>query len=208
MDPEGSLPCLQVPVACPYPELDRSNPYPLYHLLKIHLNISLPSTLWSSKWSRSLRFPHQNPICTSPPHICYTHRPPHSSRFDQPNNFWWGVQIIKLQLRSFFPIPCYLVPLRPKYLPQHPTLRYPQTTFLHQRERPCFTPTQNNRQNYSSVHLNLYIFGYQTGRQKILHRCYKYYYSNTIVIKILMYTLFPNCRLDNIMSPQLSIKIS
>ena len=31
-------------------------------------------------------------------------------------------------------------------------------------------PHKNNRQNYSSVYLNLYIFGQQTGRQKILHR--------------------------------------
>jgi len=52
--------------------------------------------------------------------------------------------------------------VKPKYLPQHPTLKHPPTTFLHQRERPCFTSTQNNRRNYTSVDLNLYIFGYQT----------------------------------------------
>ena len=32
-----------------------------------------------------------------------------------------------------------------------------------------FTPIQNNMQNCSSVYLNLYIFGQQTGREKILH---------------------------------------
>jgi hypothetical protein len=31
-----------------------------------------------------------------PPHRCYMSRPSHSSRFDHPNNIWWGVQIIKL----------------------------------------------------------------------------------------------------------------
>ena len=39
---------------------------------------------------------------------------------------------------------CYLVPPRPKYSPQYPILRHTQPTFLHQGERPSFTPTQNN----------------------------------------------------------------
>jgi len=47
--------------------------------------------------------------------------------------------------------PCYLVPLRPKYSPQHPILKHSQRTFLPQCQRPSFTPIQNNRQNYSSV---------------------------------------------------------
>jgi len=50
----------------------------------------------------------------------------------------------------------YLVPLRPKYFPHHPILKHPQPTFLPHCKRPSFTPTQNNRQHYSSVHLNLY----------------------------------------------------
>ena len=67
------------------------------YFLKIHLNIMLPSTPESSKWHISLRFPHQSPICISLlPHTCYMPRPPHSSRFDHPNNTGSRVQIIKL----------------------------------------------------------------------------------------------------------------
>jgi hypothetical protein len=44
----------------------------------------------------------------------------HSSRFYHPYNIRWGVQIMKLVIMKFSPLPCYLVPLRPKYSPQHP----------------------------------------------------------------------------------------
>ena len=53
MKPEGSLPHSQEPATCPYPDPARSSPYPTSHFLKIHLNIILPSTSESPKWSRT-----------------------------------------------------------------------------------------------------------------------------------------------------------
>jgi hypothetical protein len=49
MEPEGSLPHLQVPATCPYPEPDQSSPFPPSHFLMIYLNIILPSTSGSPK---------------------------------------------------------------------------------------------------------------------------------------------------------------
>jgi len=60
MEPEGSLPHLQVPASCPYPEPDQSSPRHPSHLLKIHLNTILLSTPGSYKWSLSLRLPWWN----------------------------------------------------------------------------------------------------------------------------------------------------
>ena len=110
----------------PVPILSQLDPIltPTSHFLKVHLNI-LPSTRGSPKCYLSLRFPHQNPVFTSPlTHMRYMPHPSHS-RFNHPNNIGWGVQIIKLLIIQFSPLLRYLLPPRPKYSPRHPILKYP-----------------------------------------------------------------------------------
>jgi len=127
MEPAGSLmnskkevnvPILSQinPVKAPYPTPWRSIVILLYHL---HLN--LQSGLFPSG------FPTKNPVCTSSlSHMCHIHCPSHVSLFDHSSNIWWSILFMKLltMLSSLFPH--YLIPLRPKYLPQCTIIRHPQ----------------------------------------------------------------------------------
>jgi len=129
LEPEGSSPYSQVAATCPYPEPTPSSPYNPSQFLKIHLNIILRSASGSPQWTLSLRFPHQNPVQPS-----YA---PHAL----PISFLSFLPPAQYAVRStdhqdlhyvIFSIPRYLVPLRPKYSPQHPILKHPQPTFLPQ----------------------------------------------------------------------------
>ena len=114
----------------PVPILSQLDPVhtPTSHFLKIHLNIILPSAPGSPQWSLSLRFPHQNPVHASPlPHTCSMPCPSHSSSFYHLHNIGSAVQIIMFLIMQFPPLPCYLIPLGPKYSPEHPILTHPFT---------------------------------------------------------------------------------
>ena len=118
--------------------LGQPNPVhtPTSHLLQIRPNIIHPSTLKFPQWSPSLRFPHQDPTDPlSSTHTRHMPSPSHSSPFYHPHNIGWGIQII--------------------YSPQHHILKHPRLHFLPQCEWPSFTPILNNRQNYSSIYLDL-----------------------------------------------------
>jgi hypothetical protein len=66
---------------------------------------------------------------------------------------------MKLLIMQFSPTSCHFMSLWPKYSPQHPVLKHPQSILLHQCQRPSFTPIQYDRQNYSflfatSIYIN------------------------------------------------------
>jgi hypothetical protein len=66
------------------------------YFLKISINIIIPSTLRSSKWSLLIRSTHQNSVCIYL--VTHTYHVPglnNSSLFHSPNNIWWWVQVIK-----------------------------------------------------------------------------------------------------------------
>jgi len=76
-------------------------------------------------------FPQVSPPKTcmplsSPPYVL--HVPPFSfSLFDHPNNNQWWTHKTQLLIIRFSPLSWYLVPRRPKYSPQHPILKHPQS---------------------------------------------------------------------------------
>ena len=106
MEPESSSPHSQVPATCLYPEPARSSPYPHIPLPEDPAKFILPSTLRTSKWFLSLRFPHQNPVYASTfSHTLYVSRPSHSSRFDHPTILGDQYRSLSSLLRSFFHSP-------------------------------------------------------------------------------------------------------
>ena len=132
-------------------------------ILSTHLCLGLPSGLFPPG------FPTKT-LYTPSPHPYAPHAQPISFFSILSPAHYWVRSTNHLPPRySISSIPPFLFPPRSKYSPQHHVLKHPQLPFLPQYQRPSFTPIQNNRQNYSSIYLDLLIFWYQTGRQKILH---------------------------------------
>ena len=140
-----------MPATCPCPQPDQSSPCPpTAHFLKIHLNIILPST----SGSLAQVSPPKSCILLSP---IRSTCPAHLMILDFIIRTIFGEQYRSLSssLCSFLHSPVTPSLLAPNILLKHPVLKHPQPTFLPQCERPSFTSIQNNRQNYSSVYLDL-----------------------------------------------------
>jgi hypothetical protein len=120
--------------------------------IKIHLNIILPSSPGSSKWSL-LPFPHLNPVCTSPiPHTCYMPRPSHLLELINRIVFYEEFRSVSSSLCSFLqsPIPS---PLLGRNILL--STLFSNTLSLHSSLN---VGDQNNRKNCSSVYLNHCVF--------------------------------------------------
>jgi hypothetical protein len=146
MEPEGSLPHLQVPL--PAPILSHISPVHATHPTSWRSILILYFHLRSALYNR---FPHRS----FPPYML--HAPPISSRIDHPNNTEWVLQIISSTLCSFLHSPVTSFLLDPNILLS--TL-FPNilSLVLPQCQRTSFTPIQNNTQIYSSVYPKLHVF--------------------------------------------------
>ena len=68
----------------------------------IDIQAVLLGTSRPSKWSLSLSLSHRNPISIFMfPHACHMSYPFHPLWFDQPNNIWWVVELVKELIMQF-----------------------------------------------------------------------------------------------------------
>jgi len=125
------------------------------HFLKIHLNIILPSTPGSPKWFFPSCFPIKilyTPLLSPIRATC----PSHLILLDLIIRTLLGDEYrsVSFSLCSFIHYAVISSLLGPNIL-LSTLLSNTQPTFLPQRERPSFTPIQNDRQSLSSLYLYL-----------------------------------------------------
>jgi hypothetical protein len=112
-------------------------------ILSSHLRLGLPSGLFPSGF-------HTKTLYTSLPTPIRAPCPAHLILLDFITRTLVGEQhIMKLIIMKFSPLPCYLVPLRPKYSPQQPILKHPGSS--------CFLTKLCPLVSSAPVHFNCYV---------------------------------------------------
>ena len=148
-----------------FPILSQTNPIqliPSFYFLNIHFNIKLPSTPRSSEWPFLSVIPIKTLCILSSYVLCA----PSIQLFltwylvssrDKKNSSLY--RVLHSPFTSSLSVPNSLL-----------SILFSNTLILfsYLNELLSFAPIQNNRQNYSTVYFNLYIFGQKTGRHNIL----------------------------------------
>ena len=129
MEQECSLPHSQQPATCPCPERNQSSPRS--QPISWRSDLKFPSiSAWASKWSLSLKFPHQNPVGTPPlTHTRNTPRPSHSS---------WSFEWYLIRITGY-KAPCYVI-FSTSPLPRPSNARIPSSDPIPKHPQPMFLP--------------------------------------------------------------------
>ena len=139
MEANGSLTCSHEVATSSYPS--QINPVHSIqsYFLNIHFNIILPFASGSFQvvFFLQLSLPKLYAFLFSLVCATYVCHPFHDSWFNHPNNTQWAVQIMKFLILQFSPVSSHFLPLKRKYLPQHP-----QPAFFLQYYRQSFKPMQ------------------------------------------------------------------
>ena len=149
------------PNTCPYSEPDQSIPCPNPTSWILILILS-PIYAYVFQVVFFSQVSPQKPCfrLSCPPYV--PHAPP-ITFIDHATNIWWGLHIRKLLAMNVSPLPCCLVSLRPKYLPQRPIIENPHFVFLSQ----CLGPILYRRIKSSvSVDSGIQIRAQAKGRAK------------------------------------------
>ena len=97
------------------------------------------------------------------PHMFHMPSPSHPPWFYFVSDNCWGLQLLGLFIMHFYPVSCYFLLHRSKYIFQRPVtpLALAHGSLWEIQFHTCV----NNRQNYSSVFFILLVFRYQTRRK-------------------------------------------
>jgi len=159
MDPEFSLPCLQLPATAIswIVWIQSAN----FHLSSFNIHVY-------SILHRSVTFlpiyppkPFIHPITL--PHVPIPY-PSHPAGLKHCNNIWRVVQIIKWHIMRFYPSPCSPLHLESIHWLEHPVLRHPYSILIPHCEIIIKTKIV-----LLHIYSNLYVFRLRTARENILN---------------------------------------